>query len=304
MDLRHLRYFVAVAETLNFTRAAQRLHIGQPPLSQQIRALETELGCTLFARTQRRVALTAAGEQMLGMAKKMLDDAEHLITQTQRAARGELGTLRLGYMPSLPFNDAFPDVLRSFRTAYPEVQLVMRAMMTEEQIDCLIAGDLDIGLIRTEYVDIPEPLSLTPLFEDQLHIAVYEGHRFYDSTDLSIEDLRGERFIGYSEGSGTGIWRQFSQLCGAQGYVAQVEQAVGESTTLLGWVKQGLGLGVVPQALTRLRAPGLRYVRLREIGARSHTSVAYVSGSLGAVGELLLKEVRQWQSREGAGLIE
>ena len=148
MELRHLRYFVAVAEELNFTRAAARLHIGQPPLSMQIRALEDEIGVRLFERTQRRVTLTVAGERLLLHARTILSAVDDAVTDAQRAGRGEVGELRIGFTSSLPFTDLLPDALQAYRRCYPAVRLQLREMFTPRQFEAIARGELDVGFVR------------------------------------------------------------------------------------------------------------------------------------------------------------
>src|SRR3954453_10103995 len=147
MELRHLRYFVAVAEELHFRRAAERLHVSQPPLSQQIRALERELGVTLFERNRRRVELTAAGSALLGEARGILAAVEHAVDLTQRVARGEAGALSVGFVGSAMYG-ALPDVVREFRASRPGVELRLRELPTGAALEALAAGGIDVGGVR------------------------------------------------------------------------------------------------------------------------------------------------------------
>ncbi|MFL6678015.1 MAG: LysR family transcriptional regulator, partial [Burkholderiaceae bacterium] len=147
MELRHLRYFVAVAEELHFTRAAERLHMAQPPLSQQIRALEDELGVRLFERTRRSVALTDAGHALLGRARDLLAATQALPGELQRIARGEIGQLRIGFSSTLPLTKVLRDVVADWRRTHPDVALHLREMHSALQFEALRAGDLDVGLV-------------------------------------------------------------------------------------------------------------------------------------------------------------
>src|SRR5580693_1592174 len=155
MELRHLRYFLAVAEELHFHRAATRLHISQPPLSQQIRALERELGVTLLSRNRRRVALTAAGEAFLDDARSILAAVERASERARGIARGSLGTLAIGFVGSAMFSPKLPQILREFRARHPDVELVLRELPTTVQLAALAAGELDVGVIRGP-VDVTE----------------------------------------------------------------------------------------------------------------------------------------------------
>ena len=148
MELRHLRYFVAVAEELHFHRAATRLHISQPPLSQQIRALERELGVTLLERNRRRVTLTAAGIAFLDDARAILASVERASERALGISRGSLGTLSLGFVGSAMFSPVLPIILREFRGGHPEVELVLRELPTMAQLVALVSGEIDVGVIR------------------------------------------------------------------------------------------------------------------------------------------------------------
>ena len=148
MELRHLRYFLAVAEELHFHRAATRLHISQPPLSQQIRALERELGVTLLERNRRRVTLTAAGEGFRDDVRTILAAVERASERARHVARGSLGTLSIGFVGSAMFSPTLPDILREFRAGHPDVELVLRELPTTAQLSALVGGELDVGVIR------------------------------------------------------------------------------------------------------------------------------------------------------------
>ena len=148
MELRHLRYFLAVAEELHFHRAAARLHISQPPLSQQIRALERELGVTLLERNRRRVTLTTAGEGFRDDARAILAAVDRAADKARSVARGSLGTLSIGFVGSAMFSPVLPEMLREFRAGHPDVELLLRELPTVAQIHAIVAGELDLGVIR------------------------------------------------------------------------------------------------------------------------------------------------------------
>ena len=162
MDLRHLRYFVAVAEELSFTRAAQRLHIAQPPLSTQIRGLEEELGAPLFVRDKRRVFLTQAGHELLRRARAVLGAAEEAKTATRNAAAGRTGRVALGYTASSMFTERLPAVLRRFGASHPEIELVLHEMTSLEQLAALDARSLDVGILRKPEVAAPKGVTIEP----------------------------------------------------------------------------------------------------------------------------------------------
>ena len=180
MELRHLRYFVAVAEELHFHRAAARLHISQPPLSQQIRALERELGVALLERNRRRVELTAAGASFLHDAREILDSVDRAGERARRIARGELGSLSIGFVGSAMFSAALPTILRDFRASYPDVELSLRELQTAEQLHAIMAGRIDVGVIRGPLAasELEAGLDLVVIQRERLVVALPESHRF------------------------------------------------------------------------------------------------------------------------------
>lgn len=274
MELRHLRYFQAVAEELSFTRAARRLHIGQPPLSLQIKALETELGLRLFERTKRRVALTAAGERFLISTRQILAEAEHAIEDARRAARGETGELRIGFTSSLPFASLLPEVIRAYHDAVPKVTLTLVEMFTADQIDALLAGRLEIGFLRHTGQGAPPELTLRQIRRDPLRLAIHSRHRLARARSVSFSQLREESFITYPESAGTGLRLPLRQLALSAGFEPRVVQEASEAATQIGLVAAGLGVTVIPSPLECIRVPGVRYLPLRDAGAYVSLAVA------------------------------
>jgi DNA-binding transcriptional LysR family regulator len=274
MELRHLRYFVAVAEELHFTRAAERLHIGQPPLSQQIQALEEELGVQLFARSKRRVALTEAGQRFLASARQILADTEQAAEQARRAARGEVGELRIGFTSSLPLTPLLPGVLNDYRRRHPQVTLTLREMFTTDQFDALIAERLDVGFVRYTNVTAPPGLALREIHRDPLRVVINQRHPLAGEKNLSFAQLRDEAFISYPHDAGTGLSVMLRQLGLAAGFEPKVVQEAREATTQIGLVAAGLGVAILPSPLECVRLSGVRYIPLTEANAYLSLAVA------------------------------
>ncbi len=254
MELRHLRYFVRVAEDLHFGRAAARLGISQPPLSQQIRALEDELGVLLFERTSRRVALTDAGRLFLVEARLTLEQAAHAIDVARRAERGELGELSIGFSTSVPFTAMVARALSSFREAFPAVRLNLAEMARGEQLDKLGAERIDIGFIRGfELPALAAPLVATMLFKEPLLVAMPGDHALVGRPrPPSIADLRDEAFVLYQAEFGAGFNEHLARMCAREGFAPKhVQEALGLST-LLGLVAIGMGITVLPRSLAVL----------------------------------------------------
>src|ERR1700754_4042599 len=223
MELRHLRYFVAVAEELHFTRAALRLNIAQPPLSQQIRALEQQLGVQLFVRTRRSVALTDAGRTLLARSREMLAAAQALPGELQRVARGEVGLLRIGFSSTLPLTKVLRDVVADHRRRHPDVALNLREMHSQLQFDGLRRGELDVGLVRYNE-RAPDGIRLQLLRRDPLRLVVPAAHRFAKRRSVAIADCRDEAFIRFSGDAGTGTGPLLKRLCAAEGFEPRIAQ--------------------------------------------------------------------------------
>ena len=273
MELRHLRYFVAVAEELHFTRAAERLHIAQPPLSQQIRALEAELGVQLFERTRRSVVLTDAGHALLAKARALLAATQALPQELQRIARGETGLLRIGFSSTLPLTKVLRDVVAEHRRTHPDVALNLREMHSASQFEGLRRGELDVGLVRyNEHA--PEGIRLTLLRRDPLRLVVPSTHRFAKRRSVRIDDCRDEAFIGFPGDAGTGTGPLLKRLCAQAGFEPRIAQEAREATTQIGLVAAGLGVAVLPAPLEAVRIEGVHYVPLAGEGALLVMSVA------------------------------
>lgn len=279
MELRHLRYFVAVAEELNFTRAAARLHIGQPPLSMQIRDLEGEMGVRLFERTQRRVALTPAGQCLLEHAYRILGGVREAVEAAQRAARGELGELRVGFTSSLPFTDLLPDALHAYRRRFPAVRLQLSEMFTPEQFGALARGELDVGFVRLQGGRAPDGIALREIARNPLRLVVNASHRLAGAAAISFAELRDEDFIGFPADVGTDLPAVLRGLCRQAGFEPRIVQTAREATTQIGLVGAGLGVAVLPAPLETVRMARVRYLPIIDADAQFRLAVATVEGA-------------------------
>ncbi|MFT3967233.1 MAG: LysR substrate-binding domain-containing protein [Sphingobium sp.] len=261
MDLRHLRYFLCVAEEMHFGRAAQRLGISQPPLSQQIRALEEELGVRLFERTSRRVRLTDAGRLFEPEARQTLAQADRAAQTARRAHRGEIGHFGLGFTASAPFVPRVADALYRFRQEHPGVALVLQELGRDEQIARVEQGQLDIGIIRGfEQPSLPPGLRLESLLEEDMLLAMRQDHPLaLRSADPAIADLAGEPLVLYGNANGAGFNEHLLALCQAAGFRADVAYEAGSFATLLGLVAAGFGATVLARSLARLHVDTLVY---------------------------------------------
>lgn len=278
MELRHLRYFVAVAEERHITRAAERLGIQQPPLSQQIRALETELDVQLFRRQPRGVELTEAGRTLLADARAILAQVDHAVATTRRTARGEQGRIAVGFTSSAPFHPFMPRVIRSFRDSAPRVALMLEEGGTSELVNALRQERLDVAFIRSpipEAVGDETSLTVQPLLEEEMLVALPSGHRLAGASPLPLSALASETFVLYRRPTGPGLYDSIIAACHRAGFNAQVGQEAPRILSTLSLVAAGLGVSLVPESLQRLRVDGIAYRRLKGSPLKAPLNLAH-----------------------------
>jgi DNA-binding transcriptional LysR family regulator len=250
MELRHLRYFVVLAEELHFSRAAQRLGISQPPLSQQIRALELSLNARLFERTNRRVELTEAGRALLVEARATLDQAERAANIVGQAQRGEIGELKVGFAPSAPLIAPFTTTILAFRKASPGVRLVLNEQVTTEQIDALLERRLHVGFIRSPSVpDLPDAIAAIELYREPLSVFMRADHPLARHRAVPLKALAAEPFVFFPRSHGTSLYDQVLALCRKAGFIPRIDQEARGNATILGLVAVGLGVSILPASL-------------------------------------------------------
>jgi DNA-binding transcriptional LysR family regulator len=266
MELRHLRYFVCVADELHFGRAARRLGISQPPLSQQIRALEEELGLELFDRTSRRVELTDAGRIFLTEAQLTLEQATHAMSVARRVQSGEAGELSIGFAPSVPFVPVFASALVQFRQSYPAVLLTLAELNRDEQIAGVVDRRIDLGFIRGfEQPQLPKSLSTNQVIEESLVVVLHDQNPLaLQNRPLRITDIADLPIVLYHQAMGAGFNDHLALLFKREGRPFRVAQDVTGLASLLGLVAAGVGVSVLAQSLAALRADHLVYRPLDE----------------------------------------
>ncbi|MEI7058736.1 LysR family transcriptional regulator [Nocardioides sp. CCNWLW239] len=264
MELRHLRYFVAVAEERHFGRAAQRLHMAQPPLSQQIRQLEAELGLTLLTRTTRRVDLTPAGAAYLDRAREILGAVDAAAHEAASIASGRRGRLLIGCVGSATYS-LLPALARTLRAELPEVEVGFRGeMLSPDQAAALVDGSLDLGLLRPLPTDpFPGPdLTVTHLRQENLLVAMAKEHRFAGRRRVRIADLDGEGLVIHAGGGRSAMNAMIQDLFDEAGITTHIAHEVAETSTLVTFVAAGLGVAIVPEPTAALAVPGVVYVPL------------------------------------------
>jgi DNA-binding transcriptional LysR family regulator len=270
MELRHLRYFVAVAEELHFGRAAERLFIAQPPLSQQIQQLERELGVTLFQRTSRRVQLTPAGEGFLRDARRLLAGLDEAAEGARRAARGETGWLGIGFAASATY-DLLPAVLRDFRARFPDVSLSLAELNAAEQARALHERAIHVGFARPSVED-PEAVVGAVLREPFL-AALPAAHPLAGASPLPLSALASEPFVSFPEQPRPSYAALVRDACAGAGFAPRVVQEVREMQTALSLVAAGLGVALLPDSVRHLRRDGVAYRALAHPAPRTELAV-------------------------------
>ena len=276
MELRHLRYFIALAEELHFGRAARRLHLSQPPLSMQIKALEAEIGTQLLTRTRRRVELTAAGAMFLRDARDILARVEQATASARRVGRGEIGELAIGFVTIADYN-VLPRVLSEFRAQHPEVRLTLREATTDAQLRELAEQRIDIGFVLAPIHD--ENVTTRPLLSEPLVAALPANHSMARTrAALPLARLADTPFILFPRHMAPGLYDDVVGFCRRAGFIPRVEQEAVQMQTIISLVSAGLGVALIPASMRNLGRSGVVYRSLREDSPLTQVLVAWRKG--------------------------
>jgi DNA-binding transcriptional LysR family regulator len=257
VELRQLRYFIAVAEELHFRRAAARLHISQPPLSQQVARLEAELGCRLLNRTRRRVELTAAGEAFLRDARATLGELDVAVATVRRIDTGQAGLLRVSFVGSALLS-IVPGIVQRFRGARPEVEIELRERSTLEQLRALSAGIADVGLVRSP-VELDDALGAEVVLRERTVAAVPASHALAKLRRVPLRRLAAEPLVLFPREQAPGFHDLLTGRLAATGTSPRVVQYAPEMLTIIGLVAAGIGVSPVPASVARLALDGVTY---------------------------------------------
>lgn len=303
MELRHLRYFVAVAEEGHVTRAAERLGIQQPPLSQQIRALETELDVQLFRRLPRGVELTQAGEALLAEARAILLQVEHAADAAKRTARGEAGRIGVGFTSSASFHPFVPRAIRGFREMHPLVALTLEEGGTAELVEALVAEKIDTAFVRSP-IGFVSGIAVHSVLEEEMVAAFPAGHRLSvggKAGGMLLAALEPETFILYRRPLGPGLYDAIIAACHRAGFSPRIGQEAPRMLSTLSLVAAGLGVTLVPNSMRRLRVHGVAYRRLDcDAGLVAPLNLAYRRSETAAAVRRFIALVRQ-NTRQARG---
>ncbi len=275
MELRHLRYFIAVAEELHFGRAAKRLAMSQPPLSQQIKLLEEEIGVILLKRTKRQVVLTDAGKVFLDEARKTVVQAEQAVEAARRAARGEIGQLSVGFVSSAVYGKV-PSIFSLMRSRYPGVSLLLQDLTSEEQVEALKVNRIDVGLVRPPVAGA-ESLAMRIIWREALMVALPEGNPLSRKEEIAIEELAGESFIQIPRHVAPGFYDQCIQICVRAGFAPKIVQEARTTPTIVSLIAGGMGISILPASLRSLQRSGVVYRSLKKPAPTTDMAVIWRS---------------------------
>ncbi|HTC35524.1 MAG TPA: LysR substrate-binding domain-containing protein [Bryobacteraceae bacterium] len=267
IEIRHLRYFLAVAETLHFSKAAERLGIAQPPLSQQIKRLEQLIGHRLFDRTTRGVKLTLAGQLLAERARSTLEKIQDDLAQVRRLGRGEEGTLTVGFAGSVMFTE-LPAAIERYRRLYPKVELRLRELSTAPQIAALLNGTIDLAFLRDG--DPTEGIQITTVLQERYVAVLPRGHALARKRSLRVRDLAAEPFILFARRMGPLAFDRTIACCEKSGFRPNIVQDAPQWPTLVRLVAAGLGVSLAPACVASIAIPGAVY---RDVHAAGRTTV-------------------------------
>jgi DNA-binding transcriptional LysR family regulator len=258
MELRHIRYFLAVAEERHFTRAAAKVGIGQPPLSQQIKDLEAEIGAPLFRRVPHGAELTTAGEAFLEAVKEMPALAQRATKAAQRAARGETGSLRVGFTASSAFNTVVPSAIRAFRRAYADVELLLEEANSTRLVAGMQDGSFDTVFLRPGAAG-SEAFQLRLLSEEPMVAALPARHPAAARQAVHLKLLKDDAFLLFPRAIGPTLYDTVIEACRAAGFEPTIGQTAPQIASVLNFVAAELGVSVVPTSMSQLRVKGVVY---------------------------------------------
>lgn len=290
MELRHLRYFIAVAEHLHFSHAAETLHIAQPPLSQQIQSLENELGVPLLIRTRRSVQLTPAGKAFLAEAKKVIAQAEHAIAVAHQAHSGILGQLDIGFVGTA-IAEVLPTILKAFHEQYPSVKTTLQNLVTTEQMQALREGQIQVGILHPPLLDAS--LQLEIIRREPMVVVLPINHTLALQKLIALAQLREETFVMYPRAWNPGLFDQVTSLCQKAGFSMHLGQEASGWESILSLIAANFGISIVPASSQLLRNAGVAYRPLQETTPTFDLALAWLSGNASPVLQNFLQIARE-----------
>jgi DNA-binding transcriptional LysR family regulator len=275
MELRRFKYMAVLAEELHFGHAAERLGIAQPALTQQIQALERELGVQLFERTKRAVRLTVAGRVTLNEAIRTLQQADRTALVAKQAGRGQLGHIEIGFVGSAVFSGVLSKVISRFKQANPMVELRLSELGILQQLSDVGSGRLDLGFVRTPIKSLPIGVGINVLYREPIILALPEWHPLAPGKKITLRALSDEPFVGLRIHDGVGFNAQVAEICAMGGLSPKVWQRADQLVALAGMVAGGLGIAFVPDSLRCLHIADVVYRSLDDMAEESNLAVVF-----------------------------
>jgi DNA-binding transcriptional LysR family regulator len=286
MELRHLRYFVAVAEALSFTQAAERLHLAQPSLTRQIKDLEAEIGVRLFERAGKRISLTQEGEAFLLDARRLVAECAQSVLAVQRLSRGEAGQLNIGYVANL-YHDLLPATLGAFRKACPRTALNLFDLTPAEQYHALEGRKIDLGFVCFRGPPTGSDLQGACVGQDVILAAVAEGSPLAQKAKIDLKDLEPMFFVGMSERAYPGSNAWLTAVCREAGFTPRILQEADREPAVISFVAAGLGVALLPEQIKRLPHEGVIFLPLRRRLTAESWAVWKVNNASGCLKQYL-----------------
>ena len=281
MELRQIRSFLSVAETLHFGRSAELIHLSQPALSLQIRALEEEVGVRLLERNRRKTTLTAAGVAFRDDAAGVVSQLDQAIRRARLAADGKLGLLRIGFI-STAGNEIVPNLVRRFRDSNPDIVFSLRNILTMDQIQMLVAGSLDVGFLRLPIGEHPE-LEVVEVHREPFVVVTPLSHKLAKRKRIALHELSGEDFVMYERSYAPGFHDLIFGMLQDAGVVANVCQTAGQMPTLISLVDSGMGISILPASAVKHSGASVVACEIAGSTAMSEIAIAVNKGNRAAV---------------------
>jgi DNA-binding transcriptional LysR family regulator len=293
MDLKRLKSMTVLAEELHFGRAAERLGIAQPALTQQIQSLERDIGVQLFLRTKRSVRLTISGQVMLSEAVRTLQQAERTILVAKQAGRGQLGHIEIGFVGSAVFSGVLAGAIARYRAVNPLVEFRLNELGILQQLQDVASGQLDVGIIRLPVKSAAPELTISAIYRDPIILAIPARHPLAKLKAVPAGRLRNEPFVAVQIQEGVGFNAQVAELCAVAGLTPQITQRAGQFTALVGMVAGGLGLAFVPSSVKNLKIPDVVYRPVSNSDQKSDLAMVHRKSERAPVLLSFIKELKQ-----------
>jgi DNA-binding transcriptional LysR family regulator len=294
MELRHLRYFLKVAEELHFGKAAEKLFITQPPLSRQIKQLEEELGVMLFERSKKRVRLTAQGLYLKEEAAKVLAQIESMRNHLPLIEEGAEGAIKIGYVGSA-MHSILPAVFAEIRRSLPGIHMSLTELKNLDQIAGLKYGNIDIGFIRAPIT--MEGLDIQPIYSETLSVIVPQAHPSGHSKSFHVAELAGEPFIAFCRECAPGLFDSIIGLCNRAGFSPRIVHESSQVNSIVRLVESGLGYSIVPSSVKNGYNVGVRFHELVDYPERAKLALAYDPAARTLTSERVIDLVRKLRDR-------